>query len=252
VSETDLCKFFPLTQVCQQIRKEYRPLRLRDSTLRLVFEDLPGWFDTFYPTTTDLQNYPKVLQISWRPEIDNAEGHILDITPLIQLSAHCDLSLMEFIDHQKLCYACESKTMSWDDSVVATVNCNCRKNVYDTDYRIYLLDQAGHTDELQDFIMNENEAWKEDILEFKPQIRCTRNREKRRYEFEICFGGEASEILLHKNPRKGAWRYLKTRGIMGPRGIYKGMPMELGVKLLYQSDKVVKPKGYFIQEPVVA
>jgi hypothetical protein len=50
--------------------------------------------------------------------------------------------------------------MRWDDDVVATFKRNCRKNVYDTDYPIYLLDQAEQTDDLQFFIMNETNLGK--------------------------------------------------------------------------------------------
>lgn len=77
-SENSARQFFPLTQVCQLIRKEYRPIWLRNSSIRLKYTDINRCLCTFYgcmhsPIT------PKLIQIS----LEDEKEEIINLLPLL-------------------------------------------------------------------------------------------------------------------------------------------------------------------------
>jgi hypothetical protein len=271
-------QFFPLTQVCKQIRTEYRPLWLRGSYIRLSVHDLPRWFNTFYPHTIDLKHAPKNLQISWWHEEDDEEDLVLDITPLIQLRAHCPTFDVSFIPHKvaehifpkpELCEACEERMMmlidcdtSEDEDAEYEMElldlCECDgefQEFHYKDYEIDCTDEIAYTEDLKAFIMNDNEAWLEDNRNARPQIRCSHDCEKGQYTFTISFcrfHGKAPKILRRSSPNKNkdACQYLNNRGILKLEGEWGGT-IEMGVNLLFQTGKVSKTRGHIIESSLM-
>jgi hypothetical protein len=91
-------KFFALTQVCKQIRSEYRPLWIRQASFQLKACDLRPCFDTFLINSNDRKHSPKMLQISWDHGYDNDVRR--DVTPLLQLRAYIPSLKCKFILHK--------------------------------------------------------------------------------------------------------------------------------------------------------
>lgn len=93
-------KFFGLTQVCKQIRAEYRPLWLRNSSVRIHLSHLNLFLQVFHEPRWTIETSPKLLQISWDHNDDFARGqHPFDITKLLHLRAHCPSTKIEFVAH---------------------------------------------------------------------------------------------------------------------------------------------------------
>jgi hypothetical protein len=55
--------FLAFTQTCRQIRAEYRPIWMRNSYVRIDFDDFEEFVATFCPTQVDMANAPQSIQI---------------------------------------------------------------------------------------------------------------------------------------------------------------------------------------------
>ncbi|KAF2831098.1 hypothetical protein CC86DRAFT_366563 [Ophiobolus disseminans] len=89
-----------LTQVCKQLRSEYRPLWLRASKPRIRLDALDRYCSAFFPSREDLQHAPDCLQISWYHNEDDETGEIFDITPLLKMHAYCPRFRCEVVSHK--------------------------------------------------------------------------------------------------------------------------------------------------------
>lgn len=77
-------KFFGLTQVCRQIRAEYRPLWTQKSSVCIHYHDVEVYFEVFHRTFTHFESgndTPKNLWIYWDPIPPSA----MNLTPLIRM-----------------------------------------------------------------------------------------------------------------------------------------------------------------------
>ncbi|PVI05312.1 hypothetical protein DM02DRAFT_725273 [Periconia macrospinosa] len=73
--------FFGLTQVCRQIRAEYRPMWLSNSTVRIKFHKLEHFLEVFHGRGLG----PRALTISWNPDrleetFDRKSGYLWSIS----------------------------------------------------------------------------------------------------------------------------------------------------------------------------
>lgn len=168
--------YFGLTQVCKQIRTEYRPLWMRNSSVRVKLEALRLWMWVFYAGKHQHQNAPQLLQISWANEDDSSSSErMLDLTPLIQLRAHRPTFTVEFVADAlveglgrplvsgELCSVSGEPLLTQED----------RQAKYD-DW--ILMQEAEHSylPALNEFLAHDNARWLSHIRDHKVcRVNCT-------------------------------------------------------------------------------
>ena len=213
--------FLALTQTCKQIRTEYRPLWLRDSSITIDLDDVQDFITAFYPTIEDFQNVPKLLVVSWDHRDGYDEDLLFDITPLLHLRAHGPNFVAKFVSRLIMdydvpdvpCYECGH-----------SVNCDCGDNDCDHDLAIDDAVSALHMDyeytmTLDDFLANSNEAWlkaiRDDFQLRSMKVECVVDVETQLLTIYIRFlKGKAPTGFTKKSMYKGAMRYLRDMGIM--------------------------------------
>jgi hypothetical protein len=227
-------KYFGLTQVCKQIRAEYRPLWLRDSTFRIDLPKLCPFITTYYPKIEDYENAPKSLLINWDhgnfgDEYSYRHGHedkddkdmvnvLTNITLILRLRARCKTFTCEFIKRP------------WADDTWLTqpcpecghaLNCGCDDN--DCDYHEEAQEEAEfelhwqycYLHELNAFLANSNEAWLRLIREDRTlQVQFTMEYGSPRPTFHIFFAkGSAPAYFKKQALYKGALQFLDLMGM---------------------------------------
>lgn len=88
-------KFFGLTQVCKQIRAEYRPIWLQQSSVRVFLRDHLDYIDTFHGGMGGHKHMPQLIQISWL----NGDDKRVELTGLFSIRAHSNGTRIEMISH---------------------------------------------------------------------------------------------------------------------------------------------------------
>lgn len=87
--------FFSLSQTCRQLRSEYRPLWLIESSVTLDHEDLADYLATFHslPGTRvlDVKHALKTMTVLWDHEKEDYKSGdlLIDLKPLLNLRASC-------------------------------------------------------------------------------------------------------------------------------------------------------------------
>jgi hypothetical protein len=212
-------RFLALTQICKQIRAEYRPLWLRDSSINLNLDDVKCFITTFFPTTDGYGNAPKLLLISWDHEGGYDEDLLFDITPLLRLRAHCPTLVTWFVCRPLLdgdipeieCWECGN-----------SVHCGCDNNCDHEeaiDEAFFELDMDyNYTMAIDDFIANGNEMWlkaiRGDSRLHGMKVECTVDVLIQRPTVHIRFSkGRVPAGFNKSSMYKGALRYLREQGI---------------------------------------
>ncbi|KAF2870433.1 hypothetical protein BDV95DRAFT_639967 [Massariosphaeria phaeospora] len=98
-SPASLWDYFALTQVCQQIRAEYRPCWIRQWCVRVRWEFFKRFMDTFISPHHFDAATPKLIQLSFVYE-DMYTRKIFDITELLRLRTANPTFKFEFIAHR--------------------------------------------------------------------------------------------------------------------------------------------------------
>ncbi|CAI9628207.1 unnamed protein product [Alternaria burnsii] len=118
-SQLGTLRYRAFTQVCKQIRTEFRPIWLRQSCFRMELPAVAQFIKTYYPKVTDYQNAPKLLLISWDHGLiedefgevyedlngfdeDSMEDVLTDITLLVCLRAYCPNFTAKFVSRRVL------------------------------------------------------------------------------------------------------------------------------------------------------
>lgn len=92
-------QFFGLTQVCKQLREEYRPIWLRNSRVRVAYEDVADYIYTFHGLETQWTHIPEMLQISVDYPFDDPDD-IMDLTLPLRIHAHSKGSKVQVIPYE--------------------------------------------------------------------------------------------------------------------------------------------------------
>jgi hypothetical protein len=176
-SQLGTLRYRAFTQVCKQIRTEFRPIWLRQSCFRMELPAVAQFIKKYYPRVTDYQNAPKLLLISWEDGLledefgevyddfdgldeDSMEGVLTDITLLVRLRAHCPTFTVKFISRRVLeddvpnrpCGDCgHSIYCACDDS------CD-HENAFDT-ARLEMDASYWYLKGLNAFLSNSNDFW---------------------------------------------------------------------------------------------
>ncbi|KAI4952811.1 hypothetical protein J4E91_003285 [Alternaria rosae] len=108
-------RYRALTQICKQIRTEYRPIWLRQSCFCIELSTVAQFIVTYYPKVLDYQNAPKLLVISWDhgqigaeseedcdDDVESTEDVLTNIALLTRLRAHCPTLTVNFISRRVL------------------------------------------------------------------------------------------------------------------------------------------------------
>jgi hypothetical protein len=191
-------QFFGLTQSCKQLRSEYRPLWIRDLTVRLKTGIFSEFVATFLPTSKDESLLgPKLIQISWDHGLDNILEK--DLTPFLLLRGRLPDICFDFVPYrladlkmepgEEPCeFCCERMHLEehGHDPEDADGYCSCYDS--DMDYEEWVMleeDRMEYTDILKDFLSNNNEKWMADILAENINVKFSFDRESDLPTFRI-------------------------------------------------------------------
>ncbi|KAF9690608.1 hypothetical protein EKO04_011318 [Ascochyta lentis] len=244
--------FFALTQTCNQIRSEYRPLWLRQSSVRIDFDDVHSFMETFYrpPGLSHVWylDAPRLVTISW--DHDKAlytDGNaFLDITSILKLRAFTPSSTIRFASRRleehdlghRACWNCEECiTCCGDDSdynfdLEPLYSHPCSHEDTIDDAFEELENAYAYLHPLNDFLENGNEAWLQAIRD-KPlhlmAVHCTMGWNRKVPTIYIRFDKNSVPLPLRpKSMYKTAAAYLSQMGIMDLR-LRKGLDFMVGV-----------------------
>ncbi|KAF2032773.1 hypothetical protein EK21DRAFT_60054, partial [Setomelanomma holmii] len=213
-------KFFSLTQTCKHIRSEYRPIWLRNSTIRLDFNDLEAFIRTYYPNVDDYCNAPKLLAIAWDHDKMKEEDILLDIAPLFRLRAFCSTFVATFVCRRLLdgdlpnavCEECGH-----------SLRCGCETYCDHSDALedIFagLFWAYGCMKDLNQLLANPNDCWLQTLRDAAKhetmEIECTIDVDEQRLVVYIRFQKDEGPPLLSKETLySGAIRYLEQMGFL--------------------------------------
>lgn len=89
-------------QTCKQIRSEYRPIWLSNSSVHVHIDVLNDFIRAFYPAKNDYHYAPKELIVSYRYSYStwNPRAEPNDLTLLVRLHAHCPVLSCSYLPHQ--------------------------------------------------------------------------------------------------------------------------------------------------------
>ena len=216
-----------LTQVCKQVRIEYRPLWLRNSSFRMELALVKRYIQTFYPKVEDYQNAPKFLFVSWDHGSEQDDGGtdelsevvLHDITILVRLRAHCPTFTARFISRRVLEGDCDNVPCGVCDH---NIYCHCDNGCDHEDaFEQALMDlelEYVYVDALNDFLENSNPEWLK-------MMRKTHNSTVRiEFNFDMesqCptiyirfHRGRAPKAFELKDMYHSSLQFLKTNGLL--------------------------------------
>jgi hypothetical protein len=213
-------KFLGLTQASKQLRSEFRPLWLRDSSVRIMFEDIEAFINTFYPKIEEFANAPKMLFISWDHEDSYEELDLFDITPLLCLRAFCPTFKASFVCH-RLIEACLVDINC--EKCGHSIHCGCPSacdhgDTYD-DAMTFLCISYRYTKALNEILAHGHERWletlRESCLARTMTVQCTVNVDAQHLTVYIRFrDGRAPRTFTAETMYNGAVQFLNDMGLL--------------------------------------
>jgi len=199
-------KFFALTQVCNQIRTEYRPLWVRDASILVKTRKVDDFVRDFAPGLLDLEQIPK-LKIAWRYDVGIwIKG--LNITLLLQLRAHYPSFDCEFVAPE---VPAEMRPIGGFCSIHNRNLQGCGCPNIRGGWENYTNEQMDNIELLHNFIYNDTKAWLETIRENKVTVSCSQPPGTSRITF-LCHYREPRRD--EANTMKRARDLLKSWGLL--------------------------------------
>ncbi|KAI4646758.1 hypothetical protein J4E93_004981 [Alternaria ventricosa] len=231
-------RYRALTQVCKQIRTEYRPIWLRQSCFHMELSAVDRFVHTYYPKATSYQNAPRLLLISWdHGQIEgefgedyDGEGHSdcyedsmqdvrSDITLLIRLRAHCPSFTAKFVSRRILEH--DVRNLHCEECG-HNLNCPCdtscdHEDTWD-EATWQMEDSYQYLRSLNAFLANSNENWLK-LLRGKDWmntlVEFSFNITTQRPTFYIRFDkGRAPKGFQLKNMYSYALKFLTRSGML--------------------------------------
>ena len=255
-------KFFALTQVCKQIRAEYRPLWINDCSIRLNSTySLRSFVDDFLHQTDTVKHAPKLFQYAW--EHDDDSKRRVDLTVLLQLRAHCPHFQVEFVPykvatgdqvHDDICPPCLTRSFNEEhglDFLSDDGQCFCPEFDMDQEeWEYHKVDQMSYTSDIEQFIHNDNEAWIHAVKEGEVSVSCTFSQTTDRITFKILYKEPVCSTTANSNPAKDL---LKRWGLIGPPGCPYGGWFTDGMDFVvaYEDKQTTREDGYEMVNSVV-
>ncbi|KAF1954967.1 hypothetical protein CC80DRAFT_566153 [Byssothecium circinans] len=211
-------QFFGLTQTCQQIRTEYRPVWLRNSIARIRFHDLKYFLAIFYPKENNIG--PKILQIVWDGNKDCGLDRMVDLLPLLHLRASNENTRVEFIPYAHLEWKKPqiNETFNWNDIL------NRQEYLY--------FDGRRHLVSLNNMFNHNNAKWFSDIRDRKvTKLGIAHSSTDRDMEVHIRLSEATATHQEGANLRDCAWTYLESVGISRASAMVFGLTFVVTVAL---------------------
>ncbi|KAI4671234.1 uncharacterized protein J4E88_009267 [Alternaria novae-zelandiae] len=225
-------RYRALTQVCKQIRTEYRPMWLRQSRFCVELPTLAHFINAYYPKVADYQHAPKLLLISWDHgqlgdeleegyggDEESMEDVLTNITLLARLRAHCPTFTVNFASRQVLeddvpnveCFECGH-----------SIHCGCDMDCDHEDTWGEVLWQMrwsyGYLDALDAFLANTNENWLKMLrstTNLQPRVEFTFHVYTQRLTIYIRFlKGQAPKGFKLKSMYNSALGFLNHWGML--------------------------------------
>jgi hypothetical protein len=212
-------KFFGLTQASKQLRSEFRPVWLRDSSVRIELQDLDDFISTFYSKAEEFRNAPKMLLISWNHDSDEEQA-LFDITPLLCLRAFCPTFEASFVCHDLI----EGVLPNVDyEECGHSIHCECLSECdHDEahgDGIALLRMEYRYTEALNEILAHNNENWltmlRKDHLAKTMTIECTADVDAQHLTVCIRFReSRAPSTFTNKTMYSGAVQFLHSMGLL--------------------------------------
>ena len=187
-------QYLAVTQVCKQVRAEYRPIWVQD--LRVGFASTCGvtlFANTFLHYGSGTNHMPKLVQFSWAHGHDNEKS--FDLMPILRLHARSPSLRTEFVPQliaqggyivdDDMCRSCSNQIRDYD-SISDFENCECPDYDWTHDeWSAFKFEQMEYTHSIRNFIHNPNKSWLEAIREDKMTVTCAINEESCQGTFRI-------------------------------------------------------------------
>jgi hypothetical protein len=215
-------KFFALTQICKQIRAEYRPLWMRAAAFCFRSINIGNKFiETFMPSPADLKHAPKLIQIAWDNDMDYDMG-MRDTTQLLRLHSFCPESRCQFVPEKfideispidDICNFCmeyelEAHGMESDRNMFE--GCTCPPfDLDDEEWTAYYTGQLHHLDKLLALLHSTNDAWLNDLREGKMTVHFAFSGPAR-IKFRVLHN---EQICPNTSDNQPAWDLLDDWGV---------------------------------------
>jgi hypothetical protein len=219
-------RFFALTQTSKQIRSEFRPLWLRGSSIRIKFDDIDRFIDTFYGTVAEYDNAPKLLIISWDDHYDedspdDLDDVLFDVAPLLRLRAFCPTSSINFVPHRLSEFDLpNARCGDCGHSLYCDCNSKCEhEDVMEKAHDI-LNDIYSYTEALDEILANNTEAWlgilRGTSLKKTMRVEFTVDTQDRHLTVFIRFHyGLGTSKVTKKDMYGSAVKFLHDMGLLG-------------------------------------
>lgn len=172
-------QYFAVTQVCNQVRAEYRPIWVQD--LRVRFEltsEVILFADTFLHHGSGNEHTPKLVQFSWNHGSDNITS--FDLMPLLRLRARHPSPQVTFVPYlivageftvdEDTCKSCIAQIDKYED-ISDYENCECPDYEWSRrEWSAFKFKQMKYTHSIRNFIRNSNKSWLKAVQEDKMTV----------------------------------------------------------------------------------
>jgi hypothetical protein len=248
---------FGLTQTCKQLRAEYRPLWIRELSIRLVPTTIALFMAAFLPVSAQQDQGPKLVQISWCQGRDNLLKECRDLTSLLQLRARFPYVRLQYVPYRvadlkwgpvdDMCESCEELNDMADhgyniDSLSGYCTCHSEDMTYE-DWVEFEETRMGHMEVVKDFISNNNDEWHTDILAEQMTVEFTFSPDMDYLTFRIF----CKDTISTNTKTFGAARdLLKAWGIFNLR-----CKNDMSLILAFEEEKEKKIGGYNMTKSIV-
>jgi hypothetical protein len=218
--------FFALSQTSKQLRSEFRPLWLRNSSTRLRFDDFNKFIATFYPTQDQYEIAPKLLVISWdylyHDEDEDLESVVFDITSLLRFGACSPTSEIVFVSHRLIEFDLPNAECG---DCGHSLHCGCFNNgcdhedAFDTARMVLEDEMYGYLHPLNDIVSNYNESWVEALRDTPTnhnlRVKFAFDRDVQEITVFVYFPHcKAPQYFTKNNMYNGAVKYLGEMGLL--------------------------------------
>jgi hypothetical protein len=223
--------FLGLTQTCKLLRREYRSIWLRTSSVRVRIFHLVPYIHTLYGCgSTEHTNLPKLVQISLNHDLIGEDD--IDLTQMLRMRAACPTTRFEFIPHELTldegpwidsmvdCDVCDAETRNGEMSLEEFVEHGCpHEYLHRAEYADYLCsEEYSYLLALNKLLAHDNPKWLKDIRD-RDVARVKLNTSDGDYyspELTIRLAHDSdivTEDLSEKSMLEAAYDYVRGRDL---------------------------------------
>jgi hypothetical protein len=202
-------QYFAVTQVCKQVRAEYRPIWVQDLRVRFAStSEVTLFADTFLHYGSGNNHMPKLVQFSWWHGSNHGES--FDLMPILRLHARSPSLRAAFVPYliatgghtvdDDICRSCLDQIGQFDD-VSDFENCECPD--YDltrSEWSAFKFEQMKYTHSIRNFIHNPNKSWLKAVQADRLTVTCAINEESCHGTFRILCRAPICQTTTDSQP----------------------------------------------------